>query len=105
LTILTPRSLIARNPGYEVPGGGGLEGLSLAGFKDCFKGVYGMPPYGYLKSCRMERASELLLSGDLPIADIAGIVGYDSPSKFTAAFKESMGLTPTAYRLHEGKRG
>lgn len=80
-------------------------GLSLTGFKDCFKGVYGMPPYGYLKSCRMERASELLLSGDLPIADIAGIVGYDSPSKFTAAFKESMGLTPTAYRLHEGKRG
>ena len=80
-------------------------GLSLTGFKDCFKGVYGMPPYGYLKSCRMERASELLLSGDLPIADIAGIVGYDSPSKFTAAFKESMGLTPNAYRLHEGKRG
>lgn len=80
-------------------------GLSLTGFKDCFKGVYGMPPHGYLKSCRMERASELLLSGDLPIVDIAGMVGYDSPSKFASAFKESIGLTPTAYRLHEGKRG
>jgi len=32
LTILTPRSLIARNPGYEVPAGWSLGGSTLPVF-------------------------------------------------------------------------
>ena len=72
--------------------------LPPTAFKSCFKGVYGMPPYAYLRSCRMERAAQLLRDTDLRVADIGLMVGYDSPSKFTAAFRDVLGSTPTAYR-------
>lgn len=73
-------------------------GLPLTAFKACFKGVYGMPPFAYLRARRMERAAQLLRDTGLRVADIGLMVGYDSPSKFTAAFKDVIGQTPTAYR-------
>lgn len=77
-------------------------GLPLTAFKSCFKGVYGMPPYAYLRAFRMEHAASLLRDTEARIADIGLSVGYDSPSKFTAAFKGVMGQTPTAYRHDHG---
>lgn len=73
-------------------------GLPLTAFKSCFKGVYGMPPYAYLKAYRMEHAATVLRETDLRVADIGLSVGYESPSKFTAAFKAIMGKTPMDYR-------
>ncbi len=32
------------------------------------------------------------------VSEIAGLVGYDSPSKFAAAFKQVMGKSPLEYR-------
>ena len=72
--------------------------MPLTAFKACFKGVYGMPPFAYLRARRMERAAQLLRDTGLRVADIGLMVGYDSPSKFTAAFKDVIGQTPTAYR-------
>ena len=37
---------------------------------------------------------------DVSVAELAGTVGYDSASKFAAAFKRSMGQTPTEYRMN-----
>ena len=63
----------------------------------CFKGVYGVPP-AYLKAFRMERAAQLLRETDRRIADVALEVGYESPSKFAAAFKRHFDVAPSAYR-------
>ena len=46
----------------------------------------------------LEKAAALLRETDMSVAEIAGQVGYESQSKFTAAFKEQFGLLPTAYR-------
>lgn len=48
----------------------------------------------WLTHRRMARAAELLL-GDpqASIAEIGGMVGYDSASKFAAAFKKAMKLS------------
>lgn len=73
-------------------------GLPLTAFKTCFKGVYGMPPYAYLRSYRMEKAAAALRETNRSVASIGANVGYESPSKFTAAFKSVMKETPTAYR-------
>jgi len=72
--------------------------LPPTAFKTCFKGVYGLPPYAYLRTFRMERAAALLRETDLRVADIGLAVGYDSPSKFTAAFKAVIGQTPPVHR-------
>ena len=82
-----------------------LVGLSTTALKSCFKGVYGMPPYTYLRTYRMERAAEMLRQGELSVSDIAVTVGYGSPSKFTAAFKALMGVTPSAYRRARCEEG
>ncbi len=47
---------------------------------------------------------ELLSTTDLGIAAIATQVGYETQSKFSAAFKEATGLSPLAYRKGNGGR-
>ena len=66
--------------------------------KTVFKEVYGNSLAAHMKEHRMEKAASLLRETDLSVAEIAGQVGYESQSKFTAAFKEQFGLLPTAYR-------
>ena len=52
-----------------------------------------------MRNYRMNYAASLLRSDKtLKVADVAGLVGYDSPSKFTAAFHQTMGKTPLEYR-------
>lgn len=66
--------------------------------KRCFKGVYGTTIHHYLKECRINAAKHLLQESDQSILEIANAVGYENGSKFTSAFKESTGVTPSAYR-------
>lgn len=66
--------------------------------KITFKSVYGTSIAAHMKEHRMERAAELLRKTGLSIAEIAENVGYDSQSRFTAAFKEYWGKLPRDYR-------
>ena len=75
------------------------EEMVLTPMKNCFKSVYGSPIFTYMRNYRMNYAAALLKSDkSLKVAEIAGLVGYDSPSKFTAAFHQTMGKTPLEYR-------
>jgi len=67
--------------------------------KNCFKGIYGSPIFAYMRIYRMNYAASLLKTDkNLKVSDVAGLVGYDSPSKFASAFKKTMGKTPLEYR-------
>ena len=66
--------------------------------KTVCKEVYGSSLAAHMKEHRMERAAALLRETDLSVAEIAGQVGYESQSKFTAAFKEQFGQLPKEYR-------
>lgn len=62
----------------------------------------------YLTSIRMEKARKLLVSTDLPIAEVAERAGYGDYRVFTKVFKKSEGITPSQYRrdfLEEVKAG
>ena len=73
--------------------------IALTPMKTCFKSVYGSPIFTYMRNYRMNVAASLLRSDkSLKVAEIAGLVGYDSPSKFAAAFHQVMGKTPLEYR-------
>ena len=73
--------------------------IALTPLKACFKSVYGSPIFTYMRDYRMNLAATLLRkSTALSVSSIAGQVGYDSPSKFAAAFKQVMGKTPLEYR-------
>lgn len=72
--------------------------LPPTAFKACFKGVYGLPPHAYLKECRMGLAARLLRESTASVAAISCEVGYESPSKFAAAFKKRYGVSPSEFR-------
>ena len=63
-----------------------------------FKDAYGTSLAAHIKEHRMSHAARLLSESDLSIAEIACKVGYDSQSKFTAAFKDSYKVLPKEYR-------
>ena len=70
--------------------------------KAVFKSVYGNSLASHIKEHRMELASELLSDTGLSIAEVARNVGYDSQSKFTAAFKSQYGVLPKEFRRMHG---
>lgn len=73
--------------------------IALTPLKNCFKNVYGTPIFSYMRTYRMNYAASLLKSDkSLKVAEVAGLVGYDSPSKFANAFHKEMGKAPLEYR-------
>ncbi len=66
--------------------------------KAAFKSVYGTSLAAHIREHRMEQAARLLRTSDMTIAEIAQAVGYDSQSKFTAAFKTFFHMLPREYR-------
>lgn len=80
----------------------GAVGLSRAGFARRFAGAVGESPMRYLAGWRMALAADLLQQSDVPIATVAGRVGYDSPFTFSTAFKRRYGVSPLGYR-REGR--
>lgn len=71
--------------------------------KDCFKAVYGDSLALHMKEHRLEKAAELLRRSEDSVGAIAAAVGYDSPSRFSAAFRARYHLLPSEYRRQMGK--
>ncbi|WP_032122380.1 helix-turn-helix domain-containing protein [Clostridium amazonitimonense] len=76
-----------------------MVGINSTDLQRGFKEIYQCPIYAYLKSYRMKKAKELLVKEELTIAHIANLVGYTNNSKFSKAFKEEFGITPSKYRI------
>jgi AraC-like DNA-binding protein len=74
--------------------------MSRSAFSERFREVVGQPPLHYLTELRMSRACHLLSGTDLGVKQIATLVGYESPSSFTNAFKRWNGVSPAAFRDH-----
>jgi AraC-like DNA-binding protein len=53
----------------------------------------------YLRRLRMEKAAELLRSGEYNVTEAALEVGYASPSHFSQAFHEAFGCCPGLYPI------
>jgi len=66
-------------------------------FVRLFKSIYGKTPHLYLTAVRINKAKELLKK-NLPILDACLLVGFDSPTSFTAVFKKITGSTPSAFQ-------
>lgn len=66
--------------------------------KTAFKSVYGTSIAAHIKEHRMKKAAEMLRESNMSIAEIAQAVGYDSQSKFTAAFKAFYKVLPKEYK-------
>ena len=66
--------------------------------KKTFKEVYGVSIAAHIKEHRMAKAAQLLSETPLSISSIARQTGYESQSRFTAAFRDFFGMTPMEFR-------
>ena len=57
-----------------------------------------MTPVEYMRSCRLQRACQMLAEGKEPITQIAYSCGLGSSSYFGKVFRERFGCTPAQYR-------
>ena len=71
-----------------------MVGLNDYKLKIGFRQVFNTTMFGYLQAYRMEQAKNLLISGQMKVQEIASLVGYASPSRFTAVFKRHFGVCP-----------
>lgn len=63
-------------------------------FARLFKQSTGLAPHQFVIRCRVERAKELLMRGEMAIADIAAEVGFANQSHLNRHFKRIVGFTP-----------
>jgi AraC family transcriptional regulator len=76
----------------------GLVRLSRFHFCTAFRRATGHSPHQWLTRQRIARARDLLVNSELSITEIALSVGYETPSAFTARFRNAMGITPSTFR-------
>lgn len=74
--------------------------LSRAHFFRIFKKHTGLTPYQYHLELKLNRARQMLRNSDLPVKQIARLLGFSNVYHFSKLFKNKIGLAPTQWRRH-----
>lgn len=77
---------------------GDILRISPSYLSSTFKKCFGVGFLDYLTELRVQAAKDLLADPLRSTAEVASLVGYESASYFTRAFKKKTGQTPTEYR-------
>jgi AraC-like DNA-binding protein len=76
----------------------GVAGVHPVHLSREFHRHYGMTIGEFIRTRRVEHASELLSKSNLSLAEIASACGFSDQSHFCALFKKHSGMTPAKYR-------
>lgn len=68
-----------------------------------FKKDTGKTIIGYQQFLRIDKAKYFLDNDNLPIEEVAWLVGYEDSSYFSRVFKKEVGCTPTEFRIQTEK--
>ena len=71
--------------------------MSRSNFSRKIKALSGMPPHDYIKNFRLNKSTELIMSG-IRIAEVAEQLGFTTSSYFAKCFKEKFGVLPKDYK-------
>ena len=106
--LLPAEEIIARrytDPSLTVRELAAACGVSEAYFRRLFSQIHATNPAAYVASLRLERAKELLGSGQLTVTQTAEVCGYGDPAYFSREFRRRTGQSPVEYKKHpKGER-
>jgi len=74
------------------------SGLSRTLLERRFQRLFQIPPYEYILRLRARYAERLVKESSMSIAQIANQLGFTSPERFNAFFKQRSGLAPGQFR-------
>lgn len=72
-------------------------GISPAKLKKDFKSIHNQGVYQYYSAKQMQVASQLLGEKKCNVKEVAALLGYENPSKFSAAFKRKFNISPSYF--------
>ena len=72
--------------------------LSTGHFRRAFRHTFGIAPHGYILRRRIDRAKELMLTTNDPLADIALACGLADQAHFSSVFRRIERESPNAWR-------
>ncbi len=76
--------------------------MSAGHFAPAFKNTTGVPPHRYVVERRIGKQAKLLLrESELPIGNLATLVGFSTHSHFCATFQKLVGESPRSFRRRE----
>ncbi|MFI9388058.1 helix-turn-helix domain-containing protein [Kutzneria sp. NPDC052558] len=78
-----------------------LTGLSTSHFAALFRKATGMGVLEYVKRLRNAHARELLVTTDLPVAEVSRSAGYADPFYFSRQFHAINGVSPSGFRAQQ----
>jgi AraC-like DNA-binding protein/mannose-6-phosphate isomerase-like protein (cupin superfamily) len=93
-------ALVHRNPSHPwtVASLANEVAMSRSAFAARFTSLVGEPAMHYVARWRMNVALTWLKDDDVPLADVAGRLGYESEAAFRRTFKRVIGFSPGAVR-------
>ena len=86
------------NPDYSLEDLSSELGLSKTHLNRKLAAIINMKPLQFIRSVRLKRAAQLLVSSQYNVNEIADMVGFNTLKYFNRYFKEEFGMTPTQYR-------
>lgn len=81
-----------------------LTGRSLSTFRRDFKRQFTIPPKQWLIEQRLDKALQILKTGQSNVTDTAFAVGYDNVSHFIKAFRKKYGTSPKQFLIQNRQR-
>lgn len=78
--------------------------MSVYHFCRVFKAVTGDTAISYINQLRINKASALLSTSTLPVAEIAAVAGFSDVCYFSRCFKKQKGISPAVFQRNAQKQ-
>jgi AraC family transcriptional regulator len=75
-----------------------ITSLSPSHFAHAFRTSFGIAPHRYIVFCRLRRATNLIMNGDLSLCEIALTCGFADQPHLCRIFKRHFAQAPVAWR-------
>jgi AraC-like DNA-binding protein len=85
------------DPQFNVSSLSDKLGISRMQLNRKINGLFNQTPGDFIRTIRLNRASQLMIDGQLNVSEVIYYVGITSRSYFTKAFTQQFGMSPKKY--------
>lgn len=82
------------DPNFSIDQLSGFFAMSRSNLHKKIKSITGITPNDYIKLIRLNKAAQMLLTGEYKINEVCYLVGFNTPSYFSKCFYEQFGKLP-----------